>query len=96
MKFSLLDIINPGSTGTTDNFVITFYDSGYAIMTYLSTISATIVSGTLNSVSVTPNTYRIRDNAQYTFNFIPQHDLVAQGGVQIVVPVELSVTSSSL
>lgn len=44
-------------------------------MTFSSSITATIESGILSSVSVAPDDYRIRDEAQYTFSFIPEHDL---------------------
>ena len=50
IKFSLLNIQNPATTGTTDNFEIVFYDQDFKIMSTTAKVSQNFLAGKLNNI----------------------------------------------
>lgn len=51
--------------------------------------------GSLASLTVFPETYRVREEVPYTFNFITTNKVLKDGGIQIVVPETISVVSEA-
>lgn len=70
VKFDLFDIVNPPSNHPSDSFKLTFYEFDDVIMTVTSGVQITAAPGSLNSLSVTPEGYRVRDQVPYTFSFV--------------------------
>ena len=94
--FSVSFILNPSSTKPSDSIYIKIDDrDGTAISDTKNTVSLTATSGSIVSITISPDDSTIGSTTIYTFSLTPSDPIPSSGAILITAPSAVTLTNTS-